>query len=71
MQAWGGPTIGDIANHIVPDSLFNGQLAEYNPYKTPGDHGSAREGEGRDEGLEVRHERQRHVQRQRLQERPA
>jgi peptide/nickel transport system substrate-binding protein len=40
VQAWGGPTIGKVANHIVPDTLFNNQLAEYAPYKTPGDHGS-------------------------------
>jgi peptide/nickel transport system substrate-binding protein len=41
IQAWGGPTIGKVANHIVPDPLFDNQLAEYAPYKTPGDHGSA------------------------------
>jgi peptide/nickel transport system substrate-binding protein len=40
-QAWGGPTYGKIANHIVPDTLFNFQLQEYAPYKTPGDRGSA------------------------------
>src|SRR5205085_10507744 len=40
VQAWGGPTIGKVANHIVPDTLFNNQLAEYAPYKTPGDRGS-------------------------------
>jgi peptide/nickel transport system substrate-binding protein len=40
VQAWGGPTIGQVANHIVPDTLFNNQLAEYKPYKTPGDAGS-------------------------------
>jgi peptide/nickel transport system substrate-binding protein len=40
VQAWGGPTIGTVANHIVPDTLFNNQLAEYKPYKTPGDAGS-------------------------------
>jgi peptide/nickel transport system substrate-binding protein len=40
VQAWGGPTIGKVANHIVPDTLFNNQLAEYAPYRTPGDHGS-------------------------------
>ena len=39
-QIWGGPTVGDIANHIVPDSLFGGQLADYKPYRTIGDHGS-------------------------------
>ena len=39
VQAWGGPTIGAVANHIVPDSIFNNQLADYRPYGTPGDHG--------------------------------
>jgi ABC-type transport system substrate-binding protein len=40
VQAWGGPTIGAVANHIVPDSMFNNQLADYKPYATPGNHGS-------------------------------
>jgi len=40
IQAWGGPSIGKVANHIVPDTLFDNQLAEFAPYKTPGDHGS-------------------------------
>jgi peptide/nickel transport system substrate-binding protein len=40
IQTWGGPTIGQTANHIVPDTLFNFKLQEYKPYKTPGDHGS-------------------------------
>jgi peptide/nickel transport system substrate-binding protein len=39
-QVWGGPAAGRIANHIVPDSIFDDQLAGYSPYKTPGDHGS-------------------------------
>jgi peptide/nickel transport system substrate-binding protein len=39
IKAWGGPTYGKIANHIVPDTLFNNQLAEFVPYRTPGDHG--------------------------------
>jgi peptide/nickel transport system substrate-binding protein len=39
-QTWGGPTVGTIANHIVPDTLFNFKLQEFTPYKTPGDHGS-------------------------------
>ena len=39
-QTWGGPTTGQIANHIVPDTLFNNDLQEYAPYATPGDHGS-------------------------------
>jgi peptide/nickel transport system substrate-binding protein len=40
IQAWGGPVYGKVANHIVPDTLFNNQLAEFAPYKTPGDRGS-------------------------------
>ena len=40
VQAWGGPVIGDVANHIIPDSLLNNLLADYAPYKTPGDQGS-------------------------------
>ena len=39
-QAWGGPTVGQIANHIVPDSIFDNELAGFNPFKTPGEHGS-------------------------------
>jgi hypothetical protein len=40
IQAWGGPLIGKVANHIVPDTLFNNQLSEYAPYRSAGDHGS-------------------------------
>jgi peptide/nickel transport system substrate-binding protein len=40
VQAWGGPTIGQVAHHIVPDTLFDNQLSEYDPYATPGDRGS-------------------------------
>jgi peptide/nickel transport system substrate-binding protein len=39
-QGFGGPVLGKIAGHIVPDSIFDNQLAEYAPYKTPGDMGS-------------------------------
>ncbi len=39
-QAWGGPSLGLIATHIVPDGIFDGQLAEYNPYASPGNLGS-------------------------------
>ncbi len=38
-RAWGGPIRGDIAHHIVPDAMFNGDLEEYAPYKTEGDAG--------------------------------
>jgi peptide/nickel transport system substrate-binding protein len=40
IQAWGGPVFGKVANHIVPDTLFNNELAEFVPYKSPGDRGS-------------------------------
>jgi len=40
VQAWGGPVFGKVANHIVPDTLFNNQLAEFAPYRTPGNTGS-------------------------------
>jgi len=38
-QIFGGPLTGKIAGHIVPDSIFDNQLAEFDPYATPGDHG--------------------------------
>ncbi len=31
-RAWGGPTSGEIATHIVPDTLLNGLLDDYDPY---------------------------------------
>ena len=38
--AWGGPISGSIATHIVPPVLYNGGLAEYDPYATPNEAGS-------------------------------
>jgi ABC-type oligopeptide transport system substrate-binding subunit len=38
-RAWGGPLRGKIATHIVPNSMFNGALANFDPYKTPGEAG--------------------------------
>src|SRR5262249_36288676 len=32
VQAWGGPVIGDVANHIIPNPLLNNLLADYAPY---------------------------------------
>jgi ABC-type transport system substrate-binding protein len=37
--AWGGPIQGSIATHIVPPVLYNGGLAEYDPYATPNESG--------------------------------
>jgi peptide/nickel transport system substrate-binding protein len=39
-KGWGGPSVGTIANHIVPDALLNNALKSYRPYATPGDAGS-------------------------------
>jgi peptide/nickel transport system substrate-binding protein len=37
--AWGGPIQGNVATHIVPPVLYNGGLAEYDPYATPNESG--------------------------------
>jgi peptide/nickel transport system substrate-binding protein len=45
-RAWGGPTQGDIATHIVPDVMLNGLLEDYDPYPSPnfaGDVAAAKE----------------------------
>jgi peptide/nickel transport system substrate-binding protein len=40
LQAWGGPSFGQIATHIMPPSVVNNQLTQsYDPYATPGFHG--------------------------------
>ena len=38
-RAWGGPTAGAIATHIVPDAMFNDQIKGYDPYATPNESG--------------------------------
>jgi peptide/nickel transport system substrate-binding protein len=40
LQAWGGPSFGQIATHITPPIVLNDQLKQdYDPYATPGFHG--------------------------------
>jgi peptide/nickel transport system substrate-binding protein len=39
-QLAGGDLVGTNAGHIFPDGLLNNLLLGYNPYGTPGDHGS-------------------------------
>ncbi|HET8787212.1 MAG TPA: ABC transporter substrate-binding protein, partial [Actinomycetes bacterium] len=40
LQAWGGGIAGQIATHIMPPNVLNGQLtAEYNPYASEGNRG--------------------------------
>jgi peptide/nickel transport system substrate-binding protein len=36
----GGPITGEIAGHFLPNSLINNQLANYDPYATPGSKGA-------------------------------
>ena len=38
-RAWGGEPKGEIANHIVPDTMFNGDLDDYDPYPSEGNAG--------------------------------
>lgn len=38
-KAWGGPVIGSIATHIAPPVMYNGGLADYDPYATPNNAG--------------------------------
>lgn len=38
-KAWGGPTAGPVAEHILPDSMLDNLLVNFHPYKTNGDHG--------------------------------
>jgi peptide/nickel transport system substrate-binding protein len=38
-RAWGGEPKGAIAHHIVPDSMFGGDLEDFKPYETEGDAG--------------------------------
>jgi peptide/nickel transport system substrate-binding protein len=42
-RAWGGSSAGEIAHHIVPDTMFNNDLEDYQPYKTEGDAGNLEE----------------------------
>jgi ABC-type transport system substrate-binding protein len=39
-KAWGGPTAGSIATHIVPDPMLNNVLKSFDPYASPGHSGS-------------------------------
>jgi peptide/nickel transport system substrate-binding protein len=40
LQVQGGPLTGEIATHLAPDSLFDNELEGYDPYRSPGEHGS-------------------------------
>jgi peptide/nickel transport system substrate-binding protein len=36
-RAWGGPTQGEIATHIIPDTMLNGLLDDFNPLPSGAD----------------------------------
>jgi len=41
LKAWGGPTHGQIATHIMPPTILDNQLtSSFDPYATPGEAGS-------------------------------
>ena len=69
-RVWGGPLRGEIARHVLPDSMVDDLLADYDPYPTEGDAGDSRRPR-RDEAVQVRHGRGRHVRRGRVQGGPA
>lgn len=38
LRAWGGPTLGEIATHLIPPFVLSDQLtSSYDPYKTSGE----------------------------------
>jgi peptide/nickel transport system substrate-binding protein len=39
-KAWGGPSAGPVAQHILPDAMLNNVLRNFQPFKTPNDAGS-------------------------------
>ena len=39
-KAWGGAVSGVAAGHIIPPTVLHGKLANYYPFKTPGNAGS-------------------------------
>lgn len=34
-RAWGGPVRGNVATHIMPNTILNDKLRDYDPYPTP------------------------------------
>ena len=64
-QAWGGPTVGDDREPHRPGHAVQRPAAGVRAVQDPRRPRQRREGEGGDEGLEVRHERRRHVRRRR------
>ena len=69
VQAWGGPTIGKRREPHRPGHAVQQPARRVRAVQDARRPRQRREGEGGDEGLEVRHERQRHLQRERVQER--
>ena len=62
-KAWGGPAAGAVATHIAPDAILDNKLKGYAPYGSIGQ-GRRRQGQGRDEAVQVRHQQGRPLRRQ-------
>ena len=39
-RAWGGPVSGVVAEHIIPPTVMLERLANFHPFRTPGNRGS-------------------------------
>ena len=39
-RAWGGAVSGVVAEHIIPPTVIGGKLANFHPFRTPGNRGS-------------------------------
>ena len=39
-RAWGGAVSGIVAEHIIPPTVIGGKLANFHPFRTPGNRGS-------------------------------
>ena len=71
-RAWGGPVAGDSRDaHHARTRCSADKLTSYDPFKTAGDRGRRREGQGGDEAVEVRHRQGRRLRREGVQGRPA
>ena len=57
----GGESVGEIAGHIMVNSLEDNLLADYDPYATPNSAGDVDGCQGGDGPVEVRHRRRRRV----------
>ncbi len=64
LKAWGGPTHGQIATHVMPPTILDNQLtSSFDPYATPGEAGVPHARQAADDAVEVRPQARRDVRR--------